>query len=121
MTKIGQSSEKKLRKLCKPLAMHSYLDVTCTLVKLPGGTYRVLLAFRDWAHGGGLSSHDDFATEDQARSCAARAITLFHLRRLPGRDQWRNVPSPGFRRAIWRVAGRLRRSRGAAPMRNSPC
>lgn len=63
MTRVGQSSKKQQPKLRAALA---YLDITCTLVKLPGGTSRVILSFRDWANGRNLSSHDDFATEDQA-------------------------------------------------------
>ncbi len=90
---------------------HIYLDVVCDLVRLPGGAFRVLLSFRDWANGGALSTHDDFSVEDQARDSVARAIMLFRLRRSPGRDQWRNAPSPGLRRTIGRVAGRLRSNR----------
>lgn len=92
-------------------AAHAYLDVACDLVRLPGGAFRVILAFRDWANGGALSMHDDFTIEDQARDSIARAIALFRLRQSPGRDQWRNAPSPSFRRAIGRIAGHSRRGR----------
>lgn len=93
----------------KPRSTRAYLDVMCALVKLPGGTSRVILSFRDWANGGALSMHDDLTAEEQAHDSVARAIMLFRLRRSPGRDQWRNAPSPGFRRAIGRVTGHLRR------------
>ena len=98
-------------------ATHAYLDVTCSLVTLPGGTSRAILSFRDWAHGGGLSCHDDFATEAQALDNIGNAIALFCLRRSPGRDEWRNTDSPGFRRAIGRVAGRARRTAASASER----
>jgi hypothetical protein len=103
-----------MKQLPKLRATHAYLDVTCALVKLPGGTSRVILSFRDWNGEGALSTQDDFPSEAQALDSVANAIVLFKLRRSPGRDEWRNAPSPGFRRAIWRVAGRLRRSRRRA-------
>ena len=115
MRKILLSSRKKLPEL---RAAHAYLDVTCSLVRLPGGTSRVILSFRDWANGGGLSCHNDFATEAQALDSIGNAIALFCLRRSPGRDEWRNTASPGFRRAIGRVAGRARRT--AASAENQP-
>jgi hypothetical protein len=93
-----------------------YLDVACDLIRLSEGAppYRVVLSLADWGGSGGrLSMHADFATEDQALDDIASAIVLFRLRRVPGRDQWRNAPSPGFRRGMWRVEGRLRRMRAA--------
>lgn len=106
----GRSSKDRGR---GPRAVHAYLDVSCSLVRLSGpvGSFRVILSFRDWAHGGSLSSHSDFEAEGQALDVVANAIAMFGLRRSPGRDQWRNAPSHGFRRAIWRVSGRLRRGR----------
>lgn len=90
-------------------AAHAYLDVACDLVRLPDGRSRVILSFRNWAGGGRLSMHDDFADEDRAADVVESARSLFGLRKLPGRDQWQNMPSSGFRRAIWRVSGRFRR------------
>lgn len=95
-------------------AARARLDVACELVALPGGAHRIVLSFRDWAEGVGMSTHDDFegeGAEDRALEGVASAIVLFQLRRLPGRDQWQSAPSPEFRRATRRVADGVRRRR----------
>jgi hypothetical protein len=94
-----------------------YLDVACELVRTSDGSHRVILSISSWSGAGGdLSTHADFASEDDALEAVTSAILLFRLRKSPGRDRWQNAPSPGLRRATWRVAGRLRRRRA----RSSP-
>jgi hypothetical protein len=139
-TKATQEAAPTARKTTSPRAAHVYLDVQCTLVEVPGlaesaapgaasPTYRVVLHLRDWADaddggtGGDLSMSREFATEDAAVECVANAIVLFGLRRcpspsprgsrgpgVPAERRWRNASSPGLRRAVRRVSGRLRRS-----------
>lgn len=68
----------------------------------------------DWSSGDSIATSSDHPSRERALRDVESAAAMFDLRKTPGADQWRNPPSPEFRRATRRVADRVRRSRGRA-------
>lgn len=95
----------------------TYVDVRVELIRSVGRSaislpeFSVHYQFKDWDSGHLLNAHEGGLSSEEARQRVTHAIKLWGLRKVAGLDQWRNAPSPGFRRAIGRVRGRARRTK----------